>query len=459
MSYLFSADAAIDISNVDPELMELLEASVLGACVADPTIAQRIGGIVEDSDFTSVSHRVVYGIIQKKLNLGKVDEISFVNIEIECSRNNIHLDTELLIAHSGTEVEEVERRARIIRETALLKQLRNDVNSMTVAPTDGLEDVLDRYRNIITRVSNRYASVTPALSLEELHGDLMAYLDSDEEPVTFKLGIPVLDSDIYDLMPGNTAIIAALPGVGKTSLGIFTALHNAMRGIPVHIYSLEMSKLQITARCLSTLTQIPATRMIRKTVTTAERERIRNALEKFEALPLRITAHPDMPLPALLQGIRDSRLRYGTDLFFIDYIQLVTYDEAPSKREEIGKITQKLKSVALETESCIIQMSQLSRRETGKEFYEPTMRDLKESSDLEQAASLILMLYPVPGSFYKPGTSATAQGVFAKVEKQRNGPTYKRVVEFDAEAMRWRGTNLDYEAVLEEYRKSKKDNS
>lgn len=444
--------APFDITDFDVELLYTTQATIIVSCAQNLSLAVNINRLLEAKHFRDKTFRRIWQIIATKLEGSRGNDLNLTTMQLELQRREIDLDLTKFMDLIVDDEDVIASYARKIKEISLRDKIKNQVQGMHVEEMD-IVDVLEGMKNVILDVENDLTDVSLSKTLPEMLTDLEAYLESDEEAVVYRTGLPEADEHLVDLSPGNMAIIAASPGAGKTSLGVFMAIKNAWMGTPTHFISLEMSERQIIARFLNSITGVSATKMIKKKLTPVELKTIKDARQILEKLPIRISPYVDMPLNVLLQSMRESKARYGTEMFFVDYVQLIRYD-GRTKREEASFVAQQLKSISLELDASVVVMSQLSRNNK----VEPDMQDLKETSDLEQAASLIVLLYGDKLGITDHLRTSDSYPVFMKVAKQRNGETFRKLLDFMPTKMQFKVNAYDMDEYEEQRSKMWKKN-
>lgn len=426
----FAADSSYDIETFDVNFIYQVEATVILSCIDDVSKAYDISKFLEAKHFTNDVWGKVWGIIEQKIASEKASQINIATVQLDLQ--SLKIDTNLTdyLGLITEDLDLVRSYAVKIKELYLNRYFKTELSALQ--DSSDLESSVTRLKDIANSIENELVDVTISKHIGELTDDLLDYLAEEGLPEVFTFGLPNgIDENIVDLSPGNTTIVAATPGGGKTSLGIYMAVKNAMKGDPVHVFSLEMSEHQIVARFLNVLTQIPSKDILLKKVTKEQIKKLKAAKALVDKLPIHITPYPDLPLSTLLQSMRDSRIKHNTKLFIVDYAQLIDYHGQKSTRENMSYISQKLKSVALELDTAIVIMSQLSRHND----IEPSMFMLKESSDLEQSASLVVLLYPDKLGFFDKYKTEEEYPIFFKVDKQRNGEKFKRLLLFNPSKM------------------------
>lgn len=442
----------MNVNNI--ELLYNTQATLIISSAHDANIAYEISKHMQPSHFSEPAFQRLWSFIQVKLESNSANDINLTALQLEAQKMELNLD---LTEYLDLVVEDTDlllSYAKIVKSIVLQRKLRNKVDRI-FSDSSEISELLENIKLTTNSIENEISDITLSKSLPEMFNDLQEYLATDDLPQIYKFGLPEIDENIIDFAPGNTVIIGATPGVGKTSLGIVTAINNGWAGVPTHFFSLEMSERQLIARFLNAVTGIPAKKILRKALSYEEKENLLLAKRTLERLPIRVTNYADMPLNALLQSMRDSKIKYGTEVFFVDYVQLINY-EGRTKREEASFVAQKLKSLALELDACIVQMSQLSRNNK----VEPDMQDLKETSDLEQAASLIILMYMDKLGITDHLKTDLSYPVFFKVAKQRNGSVFKNLLDFIPTKMQYRINSFkieEYEKELTQSKRSKKD--
>ena len=209
-------------------------------------------------------------------------------------------------------------------------------------------------------------------------------------------GLSAIDKTTGGWQPSDLVILAARPGMGKTAFLVCAALHAARQGVPVVIFSLEMSKVQLVQRIVSIETGISAKRIKRGQITVDEARMIASAVHTLSDLPLHIDDTPGMNIFELRAKARRLQMQHGIGMICIDYLQLMAGErEKNSNREqEISSISRGCKNLAKDLNVPVIALSQLSRAvEIRGGAKRPMLSDLRESGSLEQDADMVCFLY------------------------------------------------------------------
>ena len=219
-------------------------------------------------------------------------------------------------------------------------------------------------------------------------------------------------------MAGDVIIIGGRPSQGKSALLGSIALQAAqIHKKKIGMFSLEMSKNQVSARLVSQLASVPVDRILKGNLENREWPLFTHAIEELEYLPISINDQSGLTIPQLrTEARRMKRDMGGLDLLVVDYAQLMRATRRVKNRnEEIGEITKGLKEVGKELDVPVLAAAQMSRNVEQRTEKRPVLSDLRESGDLENDADIVMFLYK-PSDVDKQGITELI------VAKHRNGP-------------------------------------
>lgn len=238
-----------------------------------------------------------------------------------------------------------------------------------------------------------------------------------------KTGFYHTDDCLGGLEGGDITAIGARPGVGKSAIVTQMIGQMAEKGYNIGYYNLEMNESQVYERFVSRISEIGLTRVRRaKTFLGGEQEAFEKANDKLSGYSITISTGAKS-----VSEIRAECRHQRYDVIVIDYLQLIKADRRFGNRaSEVGDISKAIKALATELHVPIIVLSQLNRISEMRETKEPTMAELRESGDIEQDASNIILLWNLDEDGLYKGW---------KVEKQRQGTHLKEVLKFDGDHM------------------------
>ncbi len=404
------------------------EQSVLGAMFLDRQALVLASELLRPEDFYSEAHRRVFQAALAVFERGA--PVDLVTVAEELRRHDafeavggLSYLTEL--AAFVPTAAHVEHYARIVRDRALLRSLIDAgarIQDLAYAGAEDVAAVLDRAEQAIFAVTQRGAR-KEHVSLKDA---LDRALDRVEELYRSKVqltGVPTgyseFDRMTSGLQPSELIVVAARPGHGKTALALCLARHAAVvAGLPVLVFSLEMSAEQLCLRLLAAEAGVDTGHLRTGRLGEAEWKAVSGAVGRLGPAPLLLDDSPALTLMELRGRARRLRAERGIGLIIVDYLQLVNVPgRHENRQQEISEISRSLKALARELEIPVLACSQLSRAvERRGEGSRPQLSDLRESGAIEQDADVVAFIHFNP----RKENPNLAEVIIAK---QRNGPT------------------------------------
>lgn len=248
-------------------------------------------------------------------------------------------------------------------------------------------------------------------------------------------GIKDLDDALSGFQDSNLVILAARPGVGKTSLALNVAQYAAVeKKIPVGFFSLEMSNIELVDRMLVSQANIDAWKMKTGNLKEEEYIKLSEAMGILADSPLFIDDTPGISILEMRTKARRLQIEHGLKLVVVDYLQLaVGSGKYESRVQEVGAISQGLKNLARELRVPVLALSQLSRAIEQRGTKIPQLSDLRESGSIEQDADVVMFLYREDDNNledYKLG-----------IAKHRNGPLRTVDLKFRGDRVKFFGVD------------------
>ena len=237
-------------------------------------------------------------------------------------------------------------------------------------------------------------------------------------------GIPTgfgkLDSVTQGLHPGQMVVIAARPGLGKSTLALDFARTAAIRDRrTTAFFSLEMPKIEILQRLLSAESDVLLAKMRSGDLNENDWMKVHKIQDKIKGAPLYIDDSPNLSLMEIRAKARRIKQQHGLELVVIDYLQLMTSgkDKVESRQQEVSEFSRSLKLLAKELEIPVIALSQLNRGPEQRADKRPALSDLRESGSIEQDADVVILLHRDLGDQDRAGEADLI------LAKHRNGQT------------------------------------
>ncbi|MFQ5906043.1 MAG: replicative DNA helicase, partial [bacterium] len=276
-------------------------------------------------------------------------------------------------------------------------------------------------------------------------------LSREKKHITgLETGFVDLDTRTSGFQKSDFIVVASRPSMGKTSFALNVAQHAAIeRGIPVGLFSLEMSKEQVVQRMLCSEARVDAHRVRTGRLKDPDWPRLTAAAGRLSEAPIYIDDSATLSIWELKSKARRLKNEVDLGVVMVDYMQLVSGPTTENRQQEISAISRSLKALAKELEIPVVAMSQLSRAvEARGGERRPMLSDLRESGAIEQDADVVILIYrPVVYGFAKEGQEEAAEIIVAK---QRNGPTGTDKLTFKREYTRFENVAAVQEAAAVE---------
>ena len=418
-----------------PQNMEA-EQAVLGGILIDNEAIHQVLEIIEVEDFYRESHRKIFLVflelyeqnqpidlvtvceaLQKKQQLEEVGGATFLAslVEVIPTASNITYY------------------AKIVKEKSILRKLitrATYIINQCVAPTDeNIEEILDRAEQTIFEVSQERIQ-TSYYSLKDVIKSTFQTIQSITQKDSYITGIPTgfIDFDrlTSGFQPSDLIIIAGRPSMGKTAFALNIAANAASKHkIPVGIFSLEMSKEQLTTRMLCAEAKVDSQKLRSGFLAEHDWQLLIEAASVLSEAPIFIDDTPAISVLELRAKARRLKSEHNISLIIIDYLQLMKGKGGNERREqEISEISRSLKALAKELNIPVVALSQLNRKVEDRENKRPRLADLRESGAIEQDADLIAFLYR--DEVYNQREDNPNRGMAEVIiGKHRNGPVGK----------------------------------
>jgi replicative DNA helicase len=333
--------------------------------------------------------------------------------------------------------------ARIVRERAVLRKLveaGTRIVQLGYAPEGGdVEELVNAAQAEIYAVTER-RTTEDYLPLSEVIEGTIDEIEASGHRGDGMIGIPTgfadLDQLTNGLHAGQMIVIAARPAVGKSTVGLdiarSAAIHHDMTTV---VFSLEMSRNEITMRLLSAEARIPLQNMRKGTMREEDWTRLARTMGEVNEKPLFIDDSPNMSLMEIRAKCRRLKQRHDLKLVIVDYLQLMSSGKrVENRQQEVSEFSRALKLLAKEIEVPVIAISQLNRGPEQRTDKKPQMSDLRESGSIEQDADMVILLHRE--DMYEKESPRAGEADFI-VAKHRNGPTDTITVAFQGHYSRF----------------------
>jgi replicative DNA helicase len=408
------------------------EQSVIGGMLLSKDAIADVVEVVRSTDFYRPAHQTIFDVIVDLY--GKGEPADPITVSAELTRTGeigriggapyLHtlLSSVPTAANAGYY-------ARIVAEQAILRRLvEAGTRIVQLGYATGLgdvDDVVDRAQQAVYDVTEKRSSEDYTL-LEDLMQPTMDELEAIGGRSGAMSGVPTgfadLDALTNGLHGGQLIVVAARPGIGKSTLAMdFARSCSIKHGMAAVVFSLEMTKTEITMRLLSAEARVLLGHMRGGTMTDEDWARLARRMGEVADAPLFIDDSPNLTMMEIRAKARRLKQRHNLKLVIVDYLQLMQGSKkAESRQQEVSELSRSLKLLAKELDCPVVALSQLNRGPEQRQDKRPQLSDLRESGAIEQDSDLVILMYR-EDAFEKESPRAGEADLI--VAKHRNGPT------------------------------------
>ncbi|MCL2625427.1 MAG: replicative DNA helicase [Cystobacterineae bacterium] len=410
------------------------ERAVLGALLFDGSLLTSVAEILLPEDFSQAAHAEIFSaMLALELSHRPVDLLTLAEeLKIRGKLTAIggpayltSLDQGVPFAHNAAQY------AKIVKEKATRRNLANvakEIFQLASQSTGELDAIIDEAERKLFYVSDkrRTGDLVPMGDLMDAALALLERMRKSDTGVTgLTTGFLDLDHLLTGFHPGELIVIAARPGVGKTSLAMNMALSVAKKeNRAVGIFSLEMPSLQLVSRLLATTARVDVKKLRGGRLSANDEAKLQEAAAELFQVKLYIDdtgALSSFDLRAKARRLKTKEPNLA--LLVIDYLQLMHQrGRVESRQLEVAEISRSLKQLAKELDVPVVALSQLSRKVEERKGGRPMLSDLRESGAIEQDADVVMFIHREDDGS-EDNKSKTNIPMELIVAKQRNGPT------------------------------------
>lgn len=441
-------------SKLPPQNLEA-EQYVLGSILIDKNAIYKVTEILLPQDFYNPAHEKIYETIIELYDRHQpVDILSVTNRlnekgllkDIGGSAYLAELTNQVTTASHVTHYTKIVKEKKVLRD---LIKASAEITENAFEPSKEIEELLDDIEQKILSISQK----SLPQNFTHVKDELVSAYERIEKLQQYEgglRGIPTgfdgLDNILSGLQKSDLIVIGARPSLGKTALVLDIARNAAIKsGMPVGIFSLEMSREQVIDRLIAAESQVPLWKLRTGRISEdVEFQMIQNALDRLSQVPLFID---DSPSPNILQMrsmARRLQVEKGLGLLIIDYLQLIKpRTNSENMVQQVTEISRGLKALARELQVPVIAVSQLSRAVDQRDNKVPKLSDLRESGSIEQDADVVMFIYRKDRD--KPDVPPEEQNIAQiNVAKHRNGPLGSVQLKFDPERVTFHSIETRY---------------
>lgn len=399
------------------DLYKTTQENLISSLLVKPERALDVMSMLDDDDFNDAGCKHIFHAMRTMV-MNSIDIApDAVQIELEKEGNLVAAGGAArilsLFEHGFTAgaIATVDTYARFIKDASIKSKAIKDLNDVR---NDLTIDSGKTAREVIERTQSKLTDLTGSLETSKMASSISDYYDTfindlKERMKTFKesgdqlaaahgipTGFKTLDEKLHGWQPGNTIVVGARTGIGKSVFAVDEALAAASAGMSVLFFSMEMTLQEIETRFVACITGIPINKLVSGNIDDKQLEMVLNAEKEVSRLKIDIDTSQDSTIEYIRStASKKAQSEDGLDLVIIDYLGLIKYiGNRNDKQNQIADMSRSLKEMAMTMGIPVIILVQLDNRLRGEEAEEePTLAHIRESGAIANDANVIILLH------------------------------------------------------------------
>ncbi|WP_426716505.1 replicative DNA helicase [Corynebacterium auriscanis] len=374
-----------------------IEKAVLGAMLVNNSVIPDVVTRVRDLDFSNPRHQQVFALIVKNFHEGaEVDALTIADAFMRMGQDPSFI---IDLPAAAPTVHNASRHAELVAEHAArrrLGDLATRIHQLAEAGESPHAIISESQTALDEVMATRASEIVKLGAVTDSVMDEVTRMQAGEATSGVKTGFADIDHITNGLSGGQMVIIAARPGVGKSTLAVDFMRHASIKNcIPTLIFSLEMGKEELGMRIISAEAEVFTGSLKRGTLSADDIRKVEQADEAFQKAPLFISDSAEMTMIDIQAQSKLMVAKHGIKMIVVDYLQLLTSGtRTESRQQEVSEFSRKLKLMAKTLDVPVVAISQLNRGvEHRGEDALPKASDLRESGSLEQDADIIMLIH------------------------------------------------------------------
>lgn len=377
-----------------------LEQVVLGSLLIDRSAFAEHHDLLYSELFCNKNHRLIFEVIKELWKENHPIDLITVSSRLE-KRNSKLVSLLILLSSKVASTAHLRNHLMFLAELEIKRDYILKFNKLLQMAISKETDVFELQEKTFQYIDELFIDRF-LKGMEKTSGfpELVENIEERSRSITegkvpgIKSSLRIINKAFGGWQNSDLVIVAARPGMGKTAFLVQGAVDVVLQNKAIGIFSLEMSAEQIATRIITNYTEIPNSSILRKGFRDEELTRFLSLKSRLKAMKIHIDDTAAISVQNMRTKAKMMKLKYGIEILFVDYLQLMTNERNQQNREnEIGSISRGLKAIAKELDIPVIALSQLSRRVEQRPDKRPLLSDLRDSGSIEQDADEVLFLY------------------------------------------------------------------
>ena len=370
-----------------------IEKMVLGALIVDSQAMAENHSLLNVNLFTTPEHQNIYKTIEEVWRRSHTVDLILLTARLTEKKIEAYTTYCFELTKIVSSSANIAFHIHLLIQNYIRRNFIENFSSLVEKAKEEATDVFELLDSAFNCIDHLYPNNQQTKKISELTEKFWESHQKTLSEKTMLSSLNIVNKVLGGWQKSNLSIVAGRPNMGKSAFFSQEIINIAEQNYSVGVFSLDMSNKKIVINFISNITRIPSNSIIKKELDELEYRILSNGIEKLEQMNVYIDDTPSISIEDLIKKAKIMKLEYNIDILFIDNLQLICYNKAPNREQEVSFIVRSLKDLAKELDIPIIVLSQLSRNVEQRIDKRPILSDLKDSGTIEEVADDVLFLY------------------------------------------------------------------
>jgi len=370
-----------------------IEKMVLGALIVDSQAMAENHSLLNVNLFTTPEHQNIYKTIEEVWRRSHTVDLILLTARLTEKKIEAYTTYCIELTKIVSSSANIAFHIHLLIQNYIRRNFIENFSSLVEKAKEEATDVFELLDSAFNCIDHLYPNNQQTKKISELTEKFWESHQKTLSEKTMLSSLNIVNKVLGGSQKSNLSIVAGRPNMGNSAFFSQEIINIAEQNYSVGVFSLDMSNKKIVINFISNITRIPSNSIIKKELDELEYRILSNGIEKLEQMNVYIDDTPSISIEDLIKKAKIMKLEYNIDILFIDNLQLICYNKAPNREQEVSFIVRSLKDLAKELDIPIIVLSQLSRNVEQRIDKRPILSDLKDSGTIEEVADDVLFLY------------------------------------------------------------------
>ena len=371
-----------------------IEKMVLGALIVDSQAMAENHSLLNVNLFTTPEHQNIYKTIEEVWRRSHTVDLILLTARLREKKIEAYTTYCIELTEIVCSSANIEFHIRLLIQNYIRRNFIENFSSLVEKAKEETTDIFDLLDDSFNFLHQFFLNNQQVQKVSGIINEFTTEYANSGKPIGIQSSLNIINKAFGGWQKSNLSIVAGRPNMGKSAFFSQEIIRIAEQGYSVGVFSLNISDIKLITNFLSNLSGFSNTDITGETFKyTFADLLLPNLLKKLERMKIYINSTSSISIDNLIKGAKKWKLECNIDVLFIDNLQLICYNKAPNREQEVSFIVRSLKDLAKELDIPIIVLSQLSRNVEQRIDKRPILSDLKDSGTIEEVADNVLFLY------------------------------------------------------------------